>query len=179
MPAETEAEHGQLAEHPGHHEPSVGDLFWPGLNFAIFLVLAVKYLTGPIREFFRARTQQIRDGLTAGAQAKRDTEALKIQIAKDLADLPSLRTRLAKDLRETAEAQRDHLLEQARAAAARIRQDATVQAEQELVAARVQLRDDVIGKAVREATQLVRGAFTSDDQSRLVREFTEAARAAS
>ena len=174
----TQVEHAEAASHAVHHEPSVGDLFWPALNFALFLAVATKYLTGPIQEFFRARTQSIREGLAAGARAKQEADALRAQIAKDLADLPKLRAQMTEDLRATAEQQRDRGLEQAKAAAVRIRNDAQVQAEHEVTAARLSLRQDVIAKAVHEATQLVRGAATADDHVRLVREFADAARSA-
>lgn len=157
------------------HVPGVGDLFWPALNFALFVFLLVKYLRGPIQEFFRARTQELRDGLAAGARAKRDAEALRAELKKDLDDLPALRTRLAQELKTMAEQQRDRLLTQARATAERIKRDAQVQAEQEVVAARYTLRQDVIGEALQAATGIVAGAVKPDDQARFVREFVAGA----
>jgi F-type H+-transporting ATPase subunit b len=112
------------------------------------------------------------------AKSQRDAEALKAQIARDLADLPGMRIRMAQEFRTTAEQQRERVLEQARQAAVRIRKDAELQAEHEVVAAGHTLRRDVIANAVREAVQVIRAGATSDDQSRLVREFASAARAA-
>jgi len=44
-----------VTEH-GAHAPGLGDLLWPTLNFVIFAAVLVRYLRGPITEFFRART---------------------------------------------------------------------------------------------------------------------------
>jgi hypothetical protein len=48
-------------------------------------------------------------------------------------------------------------------------------ADQEVTAARQNLRAELIEEAVREATILVRGALRPDDQSRFVRDFVASA----
>jgi F0F1-type ATP synthase membrane subunit b/b' len=89
-------------EHAGAHG-SIGDLIWPVFNFALFGGLLVYVLRGPIRDYFRDRTARVRDGLEAGARARREAEALRADLERDLADLPSMRERLKADLRATAE----------------------------------------------------------------------------
>lgn len=178
MEHEGTTEQVEHASHEAHHQPSPADLFWPALNFAIFAVLAIKYLVGPIKEFFRARTQRIREALAAGAQAKQEAAALQAQITKDLADLPKRRAQMAAELRGMAEQQRTRILAQATAAAARIREEAQLQAEQEIVSARASLRRDIVDRAINEATKLVTQVVTPDDRDRIVREFSESTRAA-
>jgi F-type H+-transporting ATPase subunit b len=175
-----QAEHGQGA-HTGtpHHQPEIGDVFLPAANFAVFLLLLIYFLRGPVREFFRARTERLRDALEAGAHARRDAEALRAELERDVRDLPALRERLRADLRATAERQRDTLLESGRQAAARLRQDAHLVADHEVAAARQALRAEVIEEAVRQATLLVRDAVRPEDQERFVREFMAGAGAAS
>ena len=71
-------------EHQAEHLPSIATLLWPTVNFSIFVVLLVRGLTGPVREFFRARTERLRADLAIGDRARIDAEALRVQLAKDL-----------------------------------------------------------------------------------------------
>jgi len=162
-----------------HADPaSIGTLLLPVINFALFCALIAKFLVGPIREYFRARTERIREALASGARARQDADALRAQLARDLADLPALRERLKAELRTTAEHERDQLLALARSTADRLREDARLVAEHELHGAREALRAEVIDEAIREATALVRAALKPEDQERFVREFTQQAREA-
>ena len=155
--------------------PTIGQLFWPLLNFILFVWLLVHFLREPVREHFRSRGERLRDALAAGSRAREAAEALRADIARDVTNLPVLREQLRKDLRATAERERDTLVALGRQAAERIRADARLLADHELSAARDALRADVIDEAVRQATALVRKGLGPDDQERFVREFVAAA----
>jgi len=158
-------------EHHAEQVPTIVDLLWPVVNFVLFVWLLRHFLAGPLREFFRARTERLRDELATGDRARRDAEALRAQLAKDIADLPAARERLKADLLSTAARERDHLLAQAKQTAERIRRDAVLVAEQQVSSARRALRDDLVASAVREATTLLRSATQPTDQERFVTEF--------
>ena len=168
-----------MTEHATH--PSLWhSLFWPMPvvpNFVLFAALMVYVLRSPIAEFFRARTARLREGLQAGARARREAEALRATLKRDIENLPALRTQLVADLRATAEAQREHLLGLGRKAADRIREDARLLAEHEISAARHTLRTEVIDVAIQEATALVRRTIRPEDHERFVRDFVSGARA--
>ena len=155
--------------------PTAGDLVWPALNFVLFVALLVRFLREPTREYFRARGERLSQALEAGARARAEAEALRAQLARDIADLPALRERLRADLLATAEQEREDLLERARRAAEHIKSDAALVAEQELAAAMQAVRTDVIDEAVRQATTLLRHALRPDDQARFVHEFVSRA----
>ncbi len=162
-------------EHHAVHA-TIGDLLLPAINFALFVGLLARFLTGPVREYFRARTERIREALASGARARQEAAALRAQLTRDLANLPALRERLKAEFRTTAELERDQLLLFAKRTADRIREDARLVAQQETQAAREALRAEVIDDAVREATALLRAALRPEDQERFVREFTQQAR---
>ena len=166
-----------MTEHVAHH-PTVWNLFWPlpaVPNFLIFAALMVYFLRGPLREFFRARTERLRDALEAGARARQEAEALRSELARDVANLPATRERLRADLQAAAEQQRRAVVEAGKRAAERIRADARLLAEQELTAARQALRAEVIDEAIRQAVAIVRTAVRPEDQERFVTEFVHAA----
>src|SRR5262249_46875151 len=74
----------------GIHEPSIADLLFPAINFTIFVFVLVRFLAGPIREFFRERTERLRDGLEAGKRAQSEAAELRAQLARDLEALPGM-----------------------------------------------------------------------------------------
>jgi len=153
-------------------------MLWAAVNFLLFVALLVRFLRVPIRDYFRARSERLTEGLAAGARARAQAEALRATIARDLADLPALRQRLRADLLAAAEREREQLIERGRQAADRIRADARLLAEQEFAAARNALRDELIEDAVRQASALLRQALKPGDQQRLLRDFIASARAA-
>ena len=157
---------------------SITDLLWPAINFVLFVWVLVRYLGGPLREYFRERTDRLRDALAAGVRARQEAEALRAEIARDVADMPAVRERLRAELRTTGERGREQLLAAGRAAAERIRTEARLTGEQELAGARQALSAQFVDDAVREATALVRAALRPEDQQLFIREFVERAGAA-
>jgi F-type H+-transporting ATPase subunit b len=162
-----------MTEHAPH--PAADDLLWPALNFAIFVVVLVRFLHPAAVEYFRARAARLREALEAGARARAEAEALRAALARDVENLPALRAQLRADLRAVAEREREALRARGRAAGERIRTDARLLAEHEFAAARAALRAEVIEEAVRQATALVRQAIRAEDQERFVREFVTGA----
>jgi F-type H+-transporting ATPase subunit b len=163
-----------MTEH-GAESPSLLPLLLGVVNFSIFVALLVYFLRGPIREYFRERTERLRNALAAGARARREAEELRATLAKDVADLPALRERLRADVLATAERERATMVAAGVNVAERIRSDARLLAEHELAAARQSLRREIIDEAVREAIAIVRQAIRPEDQERLIREFVSGA----
>jgi F-type H+-transporting ATPase subunit b len=154
-----------------HAVASMGTLLLPLLNFVIFVGVLVHFLRGPVVEYFRSRTTRLREALRAGVRARQEAAALRDTLARDVENLPTLRMQLVEDMRAAAEVERRHLLDLARKAGERIREDARLLAEQDVATARRALRAEVIEEAVRQATALVRRALRPEDQERLVRDF--------
>ena len=157
------------------HQPTVGDLFWPALNFIIFAAVLARFLRGPVSEFFRARSERLRAALQAGARARAEAQALRATLTRDVADLPAVRERLRADIRAAAERERDGIRRAAQQAAERMRGEARQLADQEFVAARQALRLEVVDETIRQATAILREALGPADRDRLVRDFVERA----
>ena len=163
-----------MVEH-GAHQPGLGDLIFPAINFALFVFVLVRFFAGPIREYFRERTERLRDGLDAGRRAQQQAQSLRAELDREMQELPAVQARLKADLLATAEAARAELLEQGRLAAERIRADAKQVADQEASAGRRALRAEIVEEAVRQAKALVRDHVSPDDQSRFIHEFVASA----
>jgi len=170
-----------VTEHgAAHHELSWGDalgtLFDPVVNFAIFAVVLYVVLRGPLLEFLRDRASTLRGALDAGAKARREAEAVRAALERDLADLPRLREELRAELVETGERQSALRAEAAQETAARLRRDAETAASQEEVAERVAIRRALATAAVRGATEIVRSSIGPDDQHRFLENLLAEAR---
>ncbi len=154
-----------------HAPPSVRELLLPAINFAIYLFIIVRRGKGPLIEFFRQRAARLSEALAAGARARAKAEELRAQVNRDRENLPQVRAELRAELLAVATRERAKILALARDTADRIRVDARVLADQELAQARSVLRGETVGEALRRAATILRGAITTDDQRRLVREF--------
>src|SRR3989442_14418959 len=109
-----------MTEHAAQHA-TVGDLFWPVLNFAIFVAVLVRFVRPPAVEYFRARAVRLREALQAGARAPAEAEALRAPLARDVENLPAPRPPLRAGPRATPEREGEALLALGPAAAARHR----------------------------------------------------------
>ena len=165
-------------EHPVT-PPSVADLLWPAVNFGLFVGLIVRAAGPQIRAFFSDRTTSLRTQLAAGAKARAQASAMRAEIECDIAALPALRARLAAEMRETAEHECRRLLDLAREAATRIRNDAQLASAQEFQAARGVLRAEVAAEVAQQAEELIRRTLRPEDQRRFLDEFVAGAGASS
>ena len=155
--------------------PGIGTLALPAINFLLFVGLIIWKLPGPVREFFRERTERLREALAAGRRALAEAEETRATLERDVGELPGTIARLKGDIRATAERERANLLDVAIRATDRIKGDARLLAEHEIAAARDGLRTEVVEEAIRQATVLIRDAIRGEDQERLVRDFVQSA----
>ena len=150
-------------------------LDWPHfiaqvISFSLVTLLLYKFAYNPILTLLGERRQRIADGLA-------NADKIKAELARTEA--------MQREVLEKANAQANKLIEEARAAAARVQeqetQKAIAQAEQIIAKAReattlersrmlAELRREVGTLVVRTTTQVIGRTLTSDDQQRLSEE---------
>jgi F-type H+-transporting ATPase subunit b len=162
-----------MTEHGAH--PGVGTLLLPLINFVLFVGLIAWKLPGPVKEFFRERTERLREALAAGRRALAEAEETRAALERDVRELPNTIAQLKADIRAAADREHSNLREMTMRAAERIRGDARLVAESEVTAARSGLRSEVVDEAVRQATTMVRDAIRPEDHERMVRDFVQTA----
>lgn len=150
------------------HEES---LFWPLVNFALLVAVLVYFTRKPIQSFFAERRRAIQEDLERSAELQRQAEERYAKWQRRLVDLERELEGIRRVSRERAESERENILADARANAARIEQTARLAVEQELRRAREQLRDEASELAVELAAGLLREQVTPADRDRLVDEF--------
>ena len=154
-----------------HHAPPISDVIFPTLNFLIYAFILVKFALPPIRNFLRSRREEVLHTVTQASAKKQQAEALVREYRTKLAGLEQEAQSLLSSLRAEAEREKNKLLEDGRALAAKIKEDALFLANQEIVMARQKIRGEMADRAEVRARELVLSNLSAADQARLAGEF--------
>lgn len=131
-------------------------LFLQAIVFAILVWFTMKYVWPPITKALDERAAKIADGLAAADKAKSDSAAAQKTLAEQLAASKNETQQRLQD----AERRGASIVEEAKAKAneeaAKIIAAAKADAEQQVIRAREQLRDQVAALAVKGAEQILR-----------------------
>jgi F0F1-type ATP synthase membrane subunit b/b' len=174
--AAAQEHHGASTEHAEHHEagdhaPALGDLFWPAINFTIYLVIVVVFVIPAMREYLRRRRAEVvqleAESGAALTRAQADLAASKAR----LASLESEAEGIRQDLVAIANRQAERVKSQAEETGTRRLADASLLAEQERRRAFEGLRADLAGAAANLAEARIRGVLTAEDQRTFVHRF--------
>lgn len=176
--------YGFLGEAEGE-EPS---LLWrtPGMpvpllahliNSAILFTILYKVGRKPIVDGLAKRRETIMRGMEEAAAMRNEAvEQLKAYEAK-LASVDAEITRIRKDMREAADAERAVILAEAKKRHERMERDAKRMIEQELKSAREALMEETVRIAMERATALVSQAASDADHERLCEEYLNSVQA--
>jgi F-type H+-transporting ATPase subunit b len=149
---------------------------WHAVNLIVILGVIGYFGRGPIRAFLGDRRSTIEQGIESAQHELAEAERRLADCNARFASLDREIEEIQQSVRQAAEAERDRLLADARAAADRIRRDATVGVEQEGRRARDMLRAEAAEMAVRLADDLLRRQIGDADRARLVDDFVEGVR---
>jgi F-type H+-transporting ATPase subunit b len=155
------------------HAAEGGDslLGWKIANFVLLVTVLVLALRKPLQKFFADRRGAIHTDIEEAAALRKAAEERHSQWQRRLANLERELDEIRATSRERADAEREHLLADARAAAERIRRDAENAVDQELRRARARLRDEASELAVELAAGILREQVGPADRDRLLDEF--------
>lgn len=144
---------------------------WHAINLLILIAALVYFGRKPIAGFFASRRGQIEEGIESAGRELAEAERRLADCERRAASLDAELEEIRRVVRRQAEADRDRLLAEASATAARIRRDAVAAAEQEARHARETLRAETVDLAVQIAGDLLRGQVNDADRARLVDDF--------
>lgn len=182
--AATTASHGQAPEQAtathgegGHGEAGgitkakLNDLFWRVINFAVLVLLLVKFCAKPLGNTLSARQQQVREEIES-------LEARRENAEKSYQELVAKLGGIEKDIKEIvdravvqAEKERARIIEAAEKSAADLTRQAEMAVQKELLDAKRLLRDEVADKAAAMAEEIIKTSLTPDDQLRIVDQY--------
>ncbi len=171
--------HGDAAAHEGgdaHHGSSLSkaklmDLFWRVLNFAVLVVILVKFGAKPIAEGLSGRRQAIADEIK-GLEAKRDAaEASYKELSSKLANVEKDIDTIVEKAVAQAEIEKARIIEKAEQAAADIQRQAEMAIQNEVTEARRNLRNEIAEGATVMAEELIVKNLTEDDQVKIIEDY--------
>jgi len=162
------AEEAEEAHHAGEHVPSVTELLFPAINFAIFVAILVKYVIPAMREFLRRRADDVTTAISEAGAALAEAEALVASTRARAQSVAAERASIRDDLVTAATRHAERMSDQADETGKRRLDDAVLVAEQERRRALQEVRADVAALATELAAARLRGALSTDDQRAFV-----------
>ncbi len=155
-------------------DPSASSLqtfLWPALNLAILIAVLVYFARKPLQAYFEKRRSEIQGELQSAADQLATAESTYAKWQRRMIDLESELDEIRATSRQRAEAERERIIQDARATAERIRRDATAAVDLELRRARETLREEATQLAIELAGERLSREVTEADRDRLIDEF--------
>ncbi|BBO58922.1 F0F1 ATP synthase subunit B [Mycoavidus sp. B2-EB] len=140
----------------------------------VFLILAwvtMKFVWPPLINALDERTQKIADGLAAAEKGKAELAVVNKQVEQALAQAREQGQQRVADAEKRAQASAEEIKQNAHNEAARIIAQAQSQAEQQFIAARETLRNEVADLAVKGAEQILRREIDSKAHAALLQQL--------
>jgi F-type H+-transporting ATPase subunit b len=157
----------------GSDQPAGGlqSFVWPAVNLVILLAVLVYFSRKPLRDYFDKRRSDIAGELRSSADELATAESTYAKWQRRMIDLEGELDEIRATSRQRAEAEREKIIEDARATAERIQRDATAAIELELRRARETLREEATQLAIELAGERLSREVTDADRDRLIDEF--------
>ncbi len=175
--------HGSVAGHEaaeghgeGHHgvtHTQLMNFVWHCLNFALLMVLLVKFLKRPLTESLKGRQEQVEAAFEELKASKVEAERKYAEYERKLANMEAEADRILKSFIEQGKAEKEKIIAQAHEAAERIKAQAELFIQQELVKAKKELQQEVAEMAVQMAEEIIRKNMTEDDHKKLIEDYLE------
>lgn len=184
--ASSEGGHGDAAPSEGHGEAAgdghgdEGDHGTKGwvatdtyrvMNFTVLAVGLFLLLRKPAAQALNGRIQGIKDQLSDLEARKADAEKKLAEYNQKFATLEQEKDRIVSEYVQQGKEAKARILEEAKAAAAKLEAQAQKSIENEFNRAKAGLQEEILDKAMAKAEELIRSRITTDDQEKLVDEY--------
>ena len=172
---DADAHHAAHAEH--EHVPSVNDLLFPAINFAVYLVIVVRFVIPAMRDYLRQRRSAAVEAASQASEALAQAERTVAANKQRLARVATEADQIKEDILAIATRHGQRVVTEAEESGVRRLADARLMAEQERRRALAEIRSEVATAAVGMAEQKIRTVLTPADQRSFVEQFLKDAAA--
>jgi F0F1-type ATP synthase membrane subunit b/b' len=145
-------------------------------NTALLFGLLYKFARAPVAKGLVDRRQRIMRGIEEATAMKDEAKRQLDSYRSKLDNLDAEIERVKREMRDSAEAERQRILSEAGARLTRLEQEARVLVEQEMKAVREELTRETALAALRSARELLAANTSTDDHRRLCEEYLETLR---
>ena len=146
---------------------------WEVLNFLILAFLVFKLLRDPVKNFFRGRTEMLRQKIAEAEGASIEAERELKEVESRFEMLDEEIQRLQQTITEQGERGRDKIISDAKQTAEYMLEKAKFESEMMMREAKIRLRREVTNEAVRLAEESIKKEIGKKEQERLVDEYLQ------
>ena len=159
-----------------HHADSgvlLKDFLYRVLNFSIVVALLIYFLRKPLKKGLAGRSEEIEKALSDAKKAKKEAEAKFAEYDLKLNQATVEIAEISASIRREGELEKQRIIENAKAMAAKIEADAERTADIEVAKAREELQREAVQLAVALAEDLLKKNFTKEDDTRMIDEYIQ------
>jgi F-type H+-transporting ATPase subunit b len=147
------------------------DFLYRLLNFGLLVAGLVYFVAKPLKNALASRRegieQELKDALEAAESAEQRFAEYDAKLTRAEEEIGHIKT----DIKKEAEFEKQRILENAEQMAAKIKEDSSKTADNEIAKARLVLQQEAAELAVELASDLLKKNFNREDQARLVEEY--------
>ncbi len=159
------------AEGGGVHNSWLAIDTWKVLNFGILAVAGFFIAKKPVVQFFSSRKQEIADELSNLEQKKADAEKTLAEYEAKFKNLDQESKQIVEDYIKQGEEAKVRILAEAAAQADKLEDTAKRTIQQEFKAAKANLQQEIVEKAMEQAEKVIKESISSEDQDNLVDQY--------
>jgi len=172
-----EATGGEEGAHEGDRSADLRDLLYRFITFTILVViLVIVARKARLMDFLAVRTDDIRKKLEDLRREKEEAEKKCRDMEGSLRDFESRKTELLEEYRREGLAERDRIVEEARARVQQIIAHSEAALEQEVRSLKNRLKRDIAETAIGQAKEIILKEIKEKDNDDLINEFVERVR---
>jgi F-type H+-transporting ATPase subunit b len=158
----------------GEHEPIKWmDFFWRTLNFVILVGFLVWLGGNRIKEFFVDRRENIKNSLSDALAAKEEAEKKYKELSDKLEKATGEISEISDMIKAQGLAEKEKIIEDAKKASEKLKEDAQRRVEQEFKKASNQLRAEAVALSVEVAGDILKKNITTEDHENMVRDYLD------
>ena len=162
-----------LAASGGEHGPKgwVATDTYRVMNFSVLFLGLFFLLRKPVSQFFSARIKGIEDQLSELETKKKDARQKLEEYTAKLAQLDQEGKKIVDDYIRQGNEAKERILKEAESVADKLKEQALRNIDYEINQAKLRLQEEVLGKAIVKAEEIIKNEITIEDHDRLVDEY--------
>jgi F-type H+-transporting ATPase subunit b len=157
----------------GGEGPSLASFAWKLLNFLIIAGMIYWLAAKKVKEFFSGRREGIKRSLAEAVAAREDAEKRFREYEAKLERATGEIDEITRMIETQGLAEKERIIEEARKAAAKMKEDAQTRMEQEFSKASYQLRNEAVRLSAQMAEGLLRKNIHVEDHEAMVQDYIE------
>lgn len=155
------------AEHSGN---TLMDWVWRIVNFAILVIILVKFLNKPLRDYLRQRKELIEKSIKEAQEAKELAQRALREVEERLKLKDKEVEEILNSARNSGERERDRLIEEGERLKDKILEQAKINIDFEVKRAKQAIKAEAADAALKLAEEKIKSKITKEDQERLLKE---------